>query len=77
MVYQVTGVFTGGLAPLIAAVLLGATGHAYLLVAAYVAGVSLITSVAAYLAPDTRGQEIDDDPRQLLMQTRPRAAIRA
>jgi len=62
IVYQVTGVFAGGLAPLIAAVLLGAAGGGYLLVAAYIAGVSLITAVAAYLAPDTRGQDLSVDP---------------
>ncbi len=62
IVYQVTGVFAGGLAPLIATVLLARAGGSYLLVAAYVAGVSLLTAVAAFLAPDTRGQDLSVDP---------------
>jgi len=62
IVYQVTGVFAGGLAPLIATVLLEASDGGYRLVAAYVAGVSLLTCVAAYLAPDTRGQDLAIDP---------------
>ncbi len=74
IVYQVTGVFTGGLAPLIAAVLLGAAGQRYLFIAVYVAGVSLITSVAAYLSPDTRGQDIEYDPALQPFRLRPRVA---
>ena len=62
IVYQVTSAFAGGLAPLIAVSLLGAGGHQYLFIAAYVAGVSLLTCVAAYYSPDTRGQSIDHDP---------------
>ncbi|MGI8696475.1 MAG: MFS transporter [Mycobacteriales bacterium] len=73
IVYQVTGVFTGGLAPLIAAVLLGAAGQRYLFIAAYVAGVSLITCVAAYLSPDTRGQDIEQDPAQQPIRSRIRS----
>ena len=75
IVYQVTGVFAGGLAPLIATVLLEASGGGYRLVAAYVAGVSLLTCVAAYFAPDTRGQDLTIDPStRSTMSTSPHSA---
>ncbi|WP_293675810.1 MFS transporter [uncultured Phenylobacterium sp.] len=59
--YQVTSIFAGSLAPLIAAALLAATGSGTP-VAIYVAGASLISGVAALLARETRGKtfaEID------------------
>ena len=59
--YQVTSIFAGSLAPLIAAALLRATGSGTP-VAIYVAAASLLTGVAALLARETRGKtfaEID------------------
>jgi metabolite-proton symporter len=59
--YQVTSIFAGSLAPLIAAALLAATGSGTP-VAFYVAAASLVTGVAALAARETRGKsfaEID------------------
>jgi hypothetical protein len=59
--YQVTSIFAGSLAPLIAAALLRATGSGTP-VAIYVAAASLLTGIAAILARETRGKtfaEID------------------
>lgn len=61
MSYQVTSIFAGSLAPLIAAALLQATGSGTP-VAIYVAAASLLTGVAALAARETRGKtfaEID------------------
>jgi metabolite-proton symporter len=59
--YQVTSIFAGSLAPLIAAALLAATGSGTP-VAIYVAAASLVTGIAALAARETRGKtfaEID------------------
>lgn len=59
--YQVTSIFAGSLAPLIAAALLAATGSGTP-VAFYVAAASLVTGIAALAARETRGKsfaEID------------------
>ena len=59
--YQVTSIFAGSLAPLVAAALLAATGSGTP-VAIYVAVASLITGVAALAARETKGKtfaEID------------------
>ncbi|MFZ5719101.1 MAG: MFS transporter [Pseudomonadota bacterium] len=61
MSYQVTSIFAGSLAPLIAAALLRATGSGTP-VAIYVAAASLLTGIAALAARETRGKtfaEID------------------
>ena len=61
LAYQVTSIFAGSLAPLIAAALLAATGSG-MPVAIYVAGASLVTGIAALAARETRGKtfaEID------------------
>ena len=55
LAYQVTSIFAGSLAPLIAAALLQATGSGTP-IAIYVAAASLITGVAALLARETRGK---------------------
>jgi len=59
--YQVTSIFAGSLAPLIAAALLAATGSGTP-VAIYVAGAALLTGIAAIAARETKGKtfaEID------------------
>jgi metabolite-proton symporter len=53
--YQVTSIFAGSLAPLIAAALLRATGSGTP-VAIYVAAASLLTGIAALAARETRGK---------------------
>jgi MFS transporter, MHS family, shikimate and dehydroshikimate transport protein len=54
--YQLASVFAGGFAPLIAAALLEATGYAA--VAAYMAGMAVITIVSTYLASETFREDI-------------------
>lgn len=61
IVYQITSVFAGGLAPLIATALLTANNGDPGLVAAYVAAVSLIAVIATYFAPRINLDELDDD----------------
>jgi len=59
--YQVTSIFAGSLAPLIAAALLAATGSG-MPVAIYVAAAALLTGIAALVARETKGKtfaEID------------------
>jgi MFS family permease len=61
LAYQVTSIFAGSLAPLIAAALLQATGSGTP-IAIYVAAAALVTGVAALLARETKGKtfaEID------------------
>jgi metabolite-proton symporter len=61
LAYQVTSIFAGSLAPLIAAALLQATGSGTP-IAIYVAAASVITGIAALAARETRGKtftEID------------------
>lgn len=55
LAYQVTSIFAGSLAPLIAAALLQATGSGTP-IAIYVAVASVITGIAALLARETRGK---------------------
>jgi MFS transporter, MHS family, shikimate and dehydroshikimate transport protein len=57
LVYQLTTVFAGGVAPFIATLLLARYGSAA--VAAYVAGCCLITVVAAWFAPETYRWTLD------------------
>ena len=61
LAYQVTSIFAGSLAPIIAIALLRATGDATA-VAVYVAAAAAITLLAVYFARETRGMtfaEID------------------
>jgi len=57
--YQVTSIFAGSLAPLIAAALLAATGSGTP-VALYVAAASLVTGIAALAARETRGKTFEE-----------------
>lgn len=61
IVYQITSVFAGGLAPLIATALLAANDGDPALVAAYVAAVSLVAVIATYFAPRVNMQDLDED----------------
>lgn len=56
LVYQLTSVFSGGVAPFIATVLLARYGSGA--VAAYVAGCCVITAVAGVLAPETHKSDM-------------------
>jgi metabolite-proton symporter len=57
--YQVTSIFAGSLAPIIAVALLQATGSATP-VAIYVAAASVLTGVAALAARETRGKTFEE-----------------
>lgn len=70
IVYQVTAVFAGGLAPLIATALLTANDGDPALVAVYVAAVSLIAVIATYFAPRLNLQDLDDDHTEQLLSSR-------
>jgi MFS transporter, MHS family, shikimate and dehydroshikimate transport protein len=59
--YQLSSVFAGGLAPLIATALLAKVGT--FAVAAYVAAMALITVVSTLLATETYQGEISDETR--------------
>ena len=61
IVYQITSVVAGGLAPLIATALLTANDGDPALVATYVAAVSLLAVIATYFAPRQNLQDIDTD----------------
>ena len=61
MVYQITGVFAGGLAPLIAVSLLTANDGDPALVALYVAAVSVIAIIATYFAPRVNLADLNAD----------------
>jgi metabolite-proton symporter len=58
--YQLASVFAGGLAPLIAASLLVATGSGYA-IAAYVAACSVLSIVAVATYSETNKRRLDDD----------------
>ena len=58
LAYQLTSVFSGGIAPLISTYLLARYGSGA--VASYVAGCCAITLVAASLAPETHRADLDD-----------------
>jgi MHS family shikimate/dehydroshikimate transporter-like MFS transporter len=70
IVYQITAVFAGGLAPLIATALLTANDGDPALVAAYVAAVSLIAVIATYFAPRLNLQDLDEDHTEQRLSTR-------
>jgi MFS family permease len=57
LAYQLTSVFSGGIAPFIATLLLARYGS--VAVAAYVAGCCVITVVAAWFAPETYRSTLD------------------
>ncbi|MEV1295031.1 MFS transporter [Pseudonocardia sp. NPDC049635] len=61
--YQLASVFAGGLAPLIAASLLVATGSGYA-IAAYIAASSVLTIIAVAAYSETRTRRLDDDALQ-------------
>ncbi|NYI07386.1 MFS transporter [Allostreptomyces psammosilenae] len=56
--YQLASILAGGIAPLVATALLGATGSA-VPVAVYVGAAGLISAVAVRLARETRGTDLD------------------
>jgi metabolite-proton symporter len=58
LVYQLTSVFSGGLAPFISTLLLARHGSGA--VGAYIAGCCAVTLVAASLAPETHRVDLDD-----------------
>ncbi len=59
LAYQVTAAVAGGLAPLIATLLLAANGGSPELVAAYAAATAAITATAVLLAPETYRDDMD------------------
>jgi MFS transporter, MHS family, shikimate and dehydroshikimate transport protein len=61
--YQLASVFGGGFAPLIAAALLTANNGSPTLVALYMMAVSIISLIAAIMAPETFRDEIDERKR--------------
>ena len=61
--YQLASVFAGGLAPVIAVALLGATGTGYA-IAAYIAASSVLTIIAVASYSETRTRRLDDDTLQ-------------
>jgi len=63
LAYQVTSIFAGSLAPLIAAALLGTYGSGGP-IAVYVAGAALVTGVAALLARETKGKTFAEIDRE-------------
>jgi len=63
LAYQVTSIFAGSLAPLIAAALLAAYGSGTP-IAIYVAGAALVTGVAALAARETRGKTFAEIDRE-------------
>jgi len=69
--YQLSGVLSGAFAPLIASALLAAAGGSIWPVALYLAGLSLISLVSAYLATETYRADIYEGVRP---QARPAAA---
>jgi metabolite-proton symporter len=58
VVYQLTSVFSGGLAPVVATLLLSRHGSGA--VAAYIVGCCAITAVATWLAPETHRAALDE-----------------
>ena len=56
--YAIGAVLAGGFSPLIAAALLAAGGGSPWLIVAYFAALAAITTVAAWVAPETRSEEI-------------------
>ena len=60
LVYQLTSVFSGGLAPFVATLLLSRHGSGA--VAAYIVGCCAITAAAAWFAPETHRVDLDASP---------------
>jgi MFS family permease len=71
--YQLSGVLSGAFAPLIASALLAAAGGSIWPVALYLAGLSLVSLVSAYLATETYRSDIYEgvrpQPRPVVAQT--------
>jgi len=63
LAYQLSGVLSGAFAPLIATALLAASGGAIWPVAIYLAGLSLVSLVSAYLARETYRADIYEEAR--------------
>jgi hypothetical protein len=75
LAYQVTSIFAGSLAPIIAIALLRRTGDAGA-VAIYVAAAAALTLLAVYFARETRGRrfaEIDAEETESLAATQRRS----
>jgi MHS family shikimate/dehydroshikimate transporter-like MFS transporter len=62
LVYQLTSVFSGGLAPFVATLLLSRYGSGA--VAAYIVGCCAITAAAAWFAPETHRAVLDATPAE-------------
>ena len=74
LAYQLTSVFSGGIAPFVATLLL--TRYGSFAVAAYVAGCCVITVVAASLAPETYRSTLDHVGRSTEETEEPRVLAR-
>lgn len=72
--YQVTSIFAGSLAPIIAATLLKDFGS-WLPVALYIAAAALVTMVAVYFARETRGSSLRELDRLDAAAANPRALV--
>jgi MFS transporter, MHS family, metabolite:H+ symporter len=80
---EFSAVIAGGLAPLLGALLLAVTGNAWWPLAVYVAVLAVITLVATYFTPETRGRDltligdaVHDTPEQVAARPAP-AAVRS
>jgi hypothetical protein len=62
IVYQLTSVFSGGLAPFVATILLARHGSSA--VAAYMVGCCALTAVATWFAPETHRVALDGIPSE-------------
>jgi metabolite-proton symporter len=61
LIYQFTSIFSGGLAPFVATLLMARYG--YRAVAGYLVGCCALTAVAAWFAPETHRVSLDEGPR--------------
>jgi MFS family permease len=61
LIYQFTSIFSGGLAPFVATLLMAR--HGYRAVAGYLVGCCALTAVAAWFAPETHRVSLDEGPR--------------
>ena len=64
LVYQLTSIFAGGLAPLIAIALLAANGGSPELVAVYMMAMAAVSVVATFFARETYQEDIEKDEAQ-------------
>ncbi|MBA2580419.1 MAG: MHS family MFS transporter [Thermoleophilaceae bacterium] len=64
LVYQLTSIFAGGLAPLIAIALLAANGGSPELVAVYMMAMAAVSVVATFFARETYQEDIEKDDAQ-------------